>query len=134
MAVKVNGDKYEENNLIGTEEIEVIKGGTINDTIQGGLGADTITGGTGANLIEYSKGDGNDVINLTKGENFTLSLLDIDNINKIKFEFVKNDLRIYTDSTKTTSEDEYITIKNFVSKDVTNNGNAKKGIDDTSSV
>ncbi|MBR3889944.1 hypothetical protein IKJ53_05455, partial [bacterium] len=30
--------------------------------------------------------------------------------------------------------DEYITIKNFVAKDVTNNGNAKKGIEDESSV
>ena len=129
MAVNVIGEKYEENNLLGTDVNEVIKGGTVNDTIQGGLGSDTITGGTGKNIIEYSIGDGNDVINLTKGENFTLSLEDVTDIENVKFEFVKNDLRIYADKT---NKDEYITIKNFVAKDVTNN--ATKKTEDTSSV
>ena len=117
--------------LVGTDYNDVFKGGNGDDEITGGLGADTITGGTGKNTINYTKGDGNDIINLTKGENFTLSLEDVTDIEDVKFEFVKNDLRIYADKL---NKDEYITIKNFVAKDVTNNGNAKKGIDDTSSV
>ena len=115
-----------------------IKGLGGDDKITGSLYNDTITGGAGENTILYSKGSGNDVINLTKGENFTLKLTDIDSINELKFDFVKNDLRIYTDLGKYNDEDktndEYITIKNFVAKDVTNNGNAKKGIEDESSV
>ncbi|MBR5555617.1 hypothetical protein IKU74_06350 [bacterium] len=107
-----------------------LKGAGGNDIIVGSKYNDTITGGVGENLIKYTKGNGNDIINLTKGENFTLSIdgdgiSDIDDLN---FEFAKKDLRIYT------AEGEYLTIKNFVAKDVTNNGNAKKGIDDTSSV
>ena len=74
----------------------------------------------------------NDIINLTKGENFTLNFTDLTK-NDLRFEFVnKNkDLRIYTSKT---SDDEYITIKNFVKKDVTNNSNTKKKLLDTSSV
>ena len=129
---KISGSAFSDN-IIGTELADNIIAGGGNDNITGGLGNDTITGGTGENVIKYSKGDGNDVINLTKGENFTLSLEDVNDIYKIKFEFVnKNkDLRIYADKNNLA---EYITIKNFVAKDVTNNGNAKKGIEDTSSV
>ena len=94
-----------------------IKGGKGNDTITGTAGNDIITGGVGTNIINYSKGDGNDVINLTKDENFTLNFTGLAE-NDIRFEFVnKNrDLRIYTSQT---SNSEYITIKNFVKKDVT---------------
>ena len=117
--------------IVGSRYSDTIKGGNGDDIIDGGTGNDNITGGTGKNTINYTKGDGNDVINLTKGENFTLSLEDVTDIENVKFEFVKNDLRIYADKT---NKDEYITIKNFVAKDVTNNSNAKKGIEDTSSV
>ena len=123
-----NGD----DEITGTDYNDTIKGGNGNDTITGGLGVDTITGGAGKNVINYSKGDGNDIINLTKGENFTLNFTDLSK-DDLRFEFTnKNkDLRIYT---LKTSDDEYITIKNFVKKDVTNNSNTKKGISDTSSV
>ena len=126
-----NGSDY----IVGTEYNDVIKGSNGDDTIDGHIGNDTITGGAGKTFVHYynnlSEKGGNDVINLTKGENFTLSLEDVTDIKDVKFEFVKNDLRIYADKL---NKDEYITIKNFASKDVTNNGNAKKGIDDTSSV
>ena len=102
---------------------DVIYGEDGNDVILGGLGADTITGGAGANTIIHHNGDGNDVINLTKGENFTLK---VDNIYEIKIADNKKDVLVYT------SETEYITIKNLASKDVTNN--ATKKTEDTSDV
>ena len=118
--------------ITGTDYNDTIKGGNGSDTITGGLGVDTITGGAGVNVINYVKGDGNDIINLTKGENFTLNFTDLTK-DDLRFEFAnKNkDLRIYTSKT---NDDEYITIKNFVKKDVTNNSNNKKRLSDTSSV
>ena len=109
-----------------------IKGGKGDDEITGTTGKDTITGGVGSNVVNYTKGDGNDTIYLTKGENFTLNMNNL-TFNDLRFEYAnKNkDLRIYTSKT---SDEEYITLKNFAKKDVTNNSNAKKGIADTSSV
>ena len=109
-----------------------INGGNGDDEITGTNYNDTITGGKGENIIHYTKGDGNDIINLTQGEQFLLEISGISDITDLKFEYAnKNkDLRIYTDDTKS----EYITIKNFASKDVTNNSNARKGITDTSYV
>ena len=98
------------------------------DIITGSDFNDTITGGTGKNLVKIYANQGNDVINLTKGENLVIDLVDVTGLENVKFEFVKNDLRIYT------PENNYLTLKNFVAKNVTNNGNAKKGIEDTSSV
>ena len=102
---------------------DVIYGEDGNDVILGGLGADTITGGKGKNTIIHHNGDGNDVINLTKGEEF---LLKVDNIQEIKIADNKKDVLVYT------SETEYITIKNLASKDVTNDATSKK--EDESSV
>ena len=64
--------------IIGTNFNDTILGGNGDDRITGGKGADVITGGNGKNIINYTKDDGNDVINLTKGENFTLKLSGID--------------------------------------------------------
>ena len=118
--------------IIGSKYSDTIKGGAGDDTIRGGKGNDVITGGTGANTIIYGKGDGNDIINLTKGEKFTLQMTGLTK-DDLTYEFVnKNkDLRIYTSNPQA---DEYITIKNFGAKDVTNNSNPKKGIPDTGSV
>ena len=96
-----------------------------NDTIRGTLKADTITGGAGVNVINYVKGDGNDVIKLTKNETLTINMSNTGNvytIDDLKFAYAnKNkDLRIYTDKNSTA---EFITIKNFASKDVNGNGN-----------
>ena len=102
---------------------DVIYGEDGNDVILGGLGADTITGGKGQNTIIHHTGDGNDVINLTKGENFTLK---VDSFVKAEIAANKKDVLIYT------SDDEYITIKNLASKDVTNDATKKK--EDESSV
>ena len=63
--------------ITGTDYNDTIKGGDGNDTITGGKGNDAITGGAGTTVVSYKKGDGDDVINLTKGENFTLNLTDL---------------------------------------------------------
>ena len=119
--------------ITGTDYNDTIKGGNGNDTVTGGIGADNITGGAGITTINYTKGHGNDVINLTKGEQFTLNIDGVTDITDLKFEYAnKNkDLRIYTDKNSTA---EYLTIKNFATKDVTNNSNAKKSIVDSSYV
>ncbi len=116
--------------ISGTDYNDVIKGGDGNDAIYGGEGNDTITGGNGKNTISYRAGDGNDVINLTKGENFTLSILTAESENDIKLEYAnKNkDVRVYADKDDL---EEYITLKNFGTKDILNN--ATKNTPDTSS-
>ena len=109
--------------ITGSKFNDTLVGGNGNDVIEGGIGADVITGGAGANTVVHHAGDGNDVINLTKGENL---LLKVDNIYEIKIADNKKDVLVYT------SETEYITIKNLAAKDVTNN--ATKKTEDTSSV
>ena len=115
--------------LVGTDYNDVFKGGNGDDEITGGEGADTITGGTGKNTIKYSfsEDSGNDVINLTKGENFVLKIVGA-NVNDLKFKYSSNnkDLIIYT------SDEKSITLKNFAYKDVTNNSTKKT--ENTSSV
>ncbi len=137
----------------GTKYSDTIKGGSGDDTIIGGTGNDVITGEAGKNTIVHYIGDGDDVVYLTKGENFTLnvepsSLIEGTSINweTLDYEFVnKNkDLKISYDIPTTAAAaaaaatDERIkgsiTLKNFAAKDVTNNSNSKKGIEDTSSV
>lgn len=117
--------------IAGTENNDVIKGGNGDDAIWGDKGNDTITGGSGVNIVGYKKGDGNDVINLTKGEDFTLYLLDVASKDDIKCVYASNkkDVRIYADKE---NPDEYVTLKNFAAKDVTNNATKKTA--DTSSV
>lgn len=117
--------------IAGTEYNDVIKGGNGDDAILGDKGNDTITGGSGVNIVGYKKGDGNDVINLTKGEDFTLYLLDVASKDDIKCVYAlnKKDVRIYADKE---NPDEYVTLKNFAVKDVTNNATKKTA--DTSSV
>ena len=116
--------------LIGTDYNDVFKGGNGEDEITGGIGSDTITGGSGTTIVNYSKGDGDDVINLTKGEKFTLKLSNL-SLSDLKFEYVKKDLKI---SYEINGEKGSITLKNFASKDVINNSNIKKGITDESYV
>lgn len=102
------------------------KGVTINtglgdDIITGSNYADNITGGKGENVINYTVGNGNDTINLTKDEKLTINMTGIidDDVNNLRFEYAKKDLRIYTNKNDTSPSAEYITLKNFASKDVT---------------
>lgn len=115
----------------GTELAEIIKGGKGDDIITGGKGNDTITGGTGTNIIIHHKGDGNDIINLTKGENLIIKVDELADKNvlyteSLKYSANKKDVLICL------ADGEYITLKNYGVKDITNN--ATKKTEDTSSV
>ena len=107
-----------------------IKSGAGDDIIKGTKYNDSITGGAGQNTLNYSKGDGNDVVNLTKGENFILNMTDL-NYEDLTFTAVnKNkDLEISYDKDGVKGS---VTLKNFGSKDVTNNKTKK--LEDSSSV
>ena len=121
--------------IYGTDENDKIIGGKGNDEIYSESGNDTITGGLGKNTIYYGFGSdsGNDVINLTKGENLVLDIAGAD-IEDLRFEYSKNkkDLIIYLEKDSEGNFVESITLKNFASKDVTNN--ATKKAENTSSV
>ena len=122
----------------GATNIKKNKGLTINgengdDEIKGTTYNDTITGGLGENTFNYTKGMGADTINLTKGEKFTLNIENTTQnftISDLKFEYVnKNkDLKISFNGDSESS----VTLKNFANKDVTNNSSKKNS--DTSSV
>ena len=114
--------------LYGSNFNDTLKGGVGNDEIAGGKGNDAITGGAGVTVVNYAKGDGDDTITLTKGENFTLNMSDL-KLTDLNFEIVKKDLKISYDKD---GKQGSVTIKNFASKDVTNNKTKKA--DDTSSV
>lgn len=104
--------------IFGGNSHDKIYGDNGNDTIRGAKGNDTITGGKGENHIMYKLNDGNDVINLTKGEDFYLHFENVTNVNNAQWEFKGNDLRIWAYG-KNASE-QFVTIKN-----------AKKMIDKT---
>ena len=110
--------------ITGTDEDEIIIGGNGDDEITGGRGNDTITGGRGTNTIIYRVGDGNDVINLTRGENLTLEFEGFNSDNyKAEYSQNKRDLLFYPDK----NSDEFITIKNFAVNDPTSSINVKYG-------
>lgn len=116
--------------IVGGDLNDTLKGGNGNDTIIAGLGNDNITGGSGHNEIRYAKGDGNDVINLTKGENCDIKLTGFSSGNELSYKINKKDLVIsYTGNDSKTYT---LTLKNFGTKDVTNNASKKSA--NTSSV
>ena len=125
--------------ILGTSENDKIVGGKGNDEIYSGSGNDTITGKTGKNTVYYAFRDdiennsGNDVINLTKGENLVIDIAGAD-LEELHFEYSKNkkNLIIYKEKDDEGNFVESITLKNFASKDVTNN--ATKKAENTSSV
>ena len=124
---KITGSQYNDY-IVGYDYNDTLNGGNGDDTIIGGKGNDVITGGAGHNEIQYTKGDGTDTINLTKGENLDIKLSGYSDSSSFKYTISKNDLLI-SDGTNT-----ILRLKNFGTKDVTNNANDKKGIQDTSSV
>ena len=99
-AINIYKNQLVHTEIIGSENNDKIVGDKADEIITGGLGNDTITGGTGLNTINYTFGaldsNGNDVINLTKGENFVLNI-DGANISELKFKYANNnkDLVIY---------------------------------------
>ncbi len=91
-------------------------GTNYNDTFTNTSNPDIFTGGLGTNTFNYSKGNGNDTINLTAKENLVLNLSSISS-SDITYSYAnKNkDLVLNIANADTTNT---ITLKNFGSKDV----------------
>ena len=89
-----------------------------NDTITGSINSDTITGGKGKTVVNYTPGNGNDTIILTKGEQFTLNLQELENgVNDIFIDPIGKNLEI-----SFAGREGKIILKNFITKDGTYNG------------
>ena len=94
----------------------------LNESVASTKNNETFRMGTGNNQIDFfnknnngvDEGDGHDTVYLTKGE--TLNLRFDDANNKLRFEAVGNDLRIY-DTNRGNDNDSYVTVKNYVGKD-----------------
>lgn len=94
----------------------------LNESVASTKNNETFRMGTGNNQIDFfnknnngvDEGDGHDTVYLTKGE--TLNLRFDDANNKLRFEAVGNDLRIY-DTNRGKDNDSYVTVKNYVGKD-----------------
>lgn len=65
---KVTGINGITNVIVGTSKNDTLNGGNSMDMFAGGKGNDIIKGGKGTTLVQYIAGDGNDTIQLTKGE------------------------------------------------------------------
>ncbi len=115
--VKANGTKNDDKIFVDAGN-DTINAGNGNDTIYSGAGNDVITGGKGNNTIyltnpldfDGSIGFGNDVVNLTSGENLVIECPNYSDIQKAKI--------VGKDVVLTFSETESVTLKNFASKDV----------------
>lgn len=126
LTVKANAGN---DTITGTAYNDNIQAGNDNDTLIGGKSHDTLSGGIGTNTYVHDKGDGDDVVNLTKGENFILNLTNI-SAGNISYTYENGkDLKISYDEGGIKGS---VTLKNFMSKDITNN--ATKKTLDTSSV
>ncbi|MBQ2611415.1 hypothetical protein IJF81_03380, partial [bacterium] len=109
------------NEILGNEENNTINGLGGDDIIYGGKGDDTITGGTGTNKIVFAQNFGSDTVNLTQTENLTLDLSALRlNEDDITYSYDGDNLLI------TTSQGT-ISLVNFVSEDVTNDGQGNAG-------
>lgn len=115
-ASKITGSKYNDY-IVAGEKNDTISAGSGNDIIIAGKGNDKITGGKGNNTIIYNKGDGNDTITLTKGENLDIKLQGFELDDEISFKVSGKNLVIQYDNGDDTKSS--ITLKNFVSKNVT---------------
>ena len=117
--------------IYGNDGNDVIFGGNGDDEIIGGKGNDTITGGTGFTKITYrvdEGGDGDDVINLTKGEKLEIHFVDSEygylyKMPNIGYSASENgrDLIIYVDKNDKTAGS--ITLKDFLLRDLTSSIN-----------
>lgn len=82
----------------------LINGTDLAEIIIGGKGDDTITGGAGENIIEYHLGDGNDVINVSKGEILNININGISSIKDSSIvEYSSNKKDVIIVLIKTTS-------------------------------
>ncbi len=67
-------DTYGANLFDGGADNDTIESGSGNDYIAGGGGNDTINSGTGADVIAFNRGDGQDTVIASAGQDNTLSL------------------------------------------------------------
>ena len=103
------------NTVIGSKYSDTIKGGAGNDEIEGGMGNDNITAGKGNNVLKFNGSFGDDVVTLTKGENLILDFSSymISDVSGLKFEIVKNDIKIIVPDGSGT-----VLLKNFAKTNV----------------
>ncbi|MGH8470228.1 MAG: calcium-binding protein [Gammaproteobacteria bacterium] len=102
---------------------DLLNGGAGNDTLTGnngheiyvgGAGNDTITTGAGADLIAFNRGDGQDIVNASTGEDNTLSLGGGIGYNDLSFSKSANDLVLDVGNS------EQITLKDWYSSTANN--------------
>ena len=107
------------NDATGSKYADTIKGGDDYDDIRGGKGNDKITGGAGYNILYYSKGDGHDTVNLTKGEELELYFDDL-GLDELHIDYVnkKKDVKIWYED-ENGAEAGSITLNNFGKKNPT---------------
>ena len=107
--------------LAGSQGDDIINGGKGDDRIGGNQGNDVLIGGAGNNTYLYDgPGDGDDIIKLTKKENFTLDIGsnidgDLDNMAYVLDD--KGNAEIIIDNTDPTKGK--ITLTGFAKKDST---------------
>lgn len=106
------------NDATGSKYADTIKGVDGYDDIRGGKGNDKITGGAGYNILYYSKGDGHDTVNLTKGEELELHFDDL-GLNELHIDYInkKKDVKIWYEENG--AEAGSITLNNFGKKNPT---------------
>ena len=102
------------NNLLdGGAGDDVLTGGTGKEFLVGGTGNDTITTSTGADVIAFNRGDGQDVVNASTGNDNTVSLGNGILYADLLFKKSSNDLILVTGaSEQITFKDWYLSTNN----------------------
>ena len=101
----INGGEGDDE-IIGTGYNDIIKGGNGSNTITGGAGNDIITGSYNGTVINYSDGDGHDIVNLTKLDDLSINA----NVANYKYRLVSKDLVLIFDNDEKSGS---ITLKNY---------------------
>ncbi|KZL11588.1 Leukotoxin [Pseudovibrio axinellae] len=103
--------------LFGGEGADTISGGSGIDFLVGGLGNDTLKGGDGSDVYVYMRGDGQDTISDSSGDQDMLFLSDL-TLDEVTLRREGNDMVVYVldknnPDTPLESIDDVITIENW---------------------